>query len=219
MIPGMSDNPGWDAEVDSLVRLLNRGGWQTHEVAHIERVIRDRIEFVRSGVIDPTALYWTEKIQREIDERTRMRWDGKIGWVLDRWAQGNWQIAGVLGFHCILPNLIDYLRERDMQRWESPEAYMKYKREQALKVRMANEYANTQKLLGVIDKMSDKQVKNFIETEKAMQTGETITLHGPTLKSFERMRKASMSAPAPPTHSINPGMQPFRYKRIRKGRK
>jgi len=146
-----------------------------------------------------------------------MRWDNKIGWVLDRWAEGRWQIVGVLGFHCVMTNLIDYLRERDMQRWESPQAYMAHKREQALKVRMANEYASTQKLLGVIDKMSDKQVKEFITVEKAMQTGETITLHGASHRMMVRMVRASRKSPAPPTRSINPGQHPFRY--VRKNRK
>lgn len=206
----------WDDEVSALSRLLTRGGWATNEVAMIDRAARDRAEWVRSGVIHPTAVYWTERIQREIDERTRMRWDNKIGWALDRWAEGRWQIVGVLGFHHVMVNLIDYLRERDMQRWPSPEAYMAHKREQALRVRMANEYANTQKLLGVIDKMSDKQVKEFITVEKAMQTGETITLHGASHRMITRMAKASKNSPAPPTRSINPGMHPFKYVRKRR---
>lgn len=209
--------PHWDDEVAALVRLLGRGGWAPHEVALIDRAARDRAEWVRAGVIHPTAVYWTSRIQREIDERTRMRWDMKIGWVLDRWAEGRWQIVGVLGFHHVMINLIDYLRERDMQRWVSPEAYMKHKRDQALRVRLANEYASTQKLLGVIDKMSDRQVKEFITVEKAMQTGETITLHGASHRMLTRMAKASKRSPAPPARSINPGMHPFRY--VRKAKK
>lgn len=210
----------WDDEVSTLSRLFDRGGWMPHEAALIRRAILDRSEYVRSGVSNVTARYWTAKIQREIDERTRMRWDFKNGWTLDRWAEGRWQVVGVLGFHHIMTNLLDYLRERDMQRWPSPEAYMAYKRDQALKVAMANEYRNTQKLLGVIDKMSDKQVKEFITVEKAMQTGETITLHGATERSFRRMAKASKRSPAPPSgQSINPGGHPFKlvrnYKRIK----
>jgi len=189
----------------------------SHEVAAIERATYDRAEQVRAGLNHPTALYWTHRIQREIDDRTRMRWDFKCGWTLDRWASGAWKVVGVLGFHYVMTNLIDYLRERDMQRWESPQAYLQYKRDQAHKVAMANEYRNTQKLLGVVDKMSDKQVKEFITVERAMQTGETITMHGATAKSFNRMKKASQRSPAPPSgRSINPGMHPFKYVRSRR---
>lgn len=209
----------WDAEVDSLVRLVNRGGWQAHEVATIERAIYDRAQYVRAGVINPTAVYWTERIQT-VDERLRMRWDFKNGFTIDRWAAGCWQVVGVLGFHHVMANLVDYLRERDMQRWPSPEAYLKFKRDQAHKVAMANEYKSTQKLLAAVDKMSDKQVKEFITVERAMQTGETITLHGASHRMLTRMARASRKSPAPPSgQSINPGMHPFKYVRINKRRK
>lgn len=209
----------WDAEVDSLVRLVNRGGWLPHEVATIERAIYDRAQYVRAGVIHPTATYWTERI-RTVDERLRMRWDFKNGFTIDRWAAGCWQVVGVLGFHHVMVNLVDYLRGCDMQRWPSPEAYLKFKRDQALKVQMANEYRNTQKLLGVVDRMSDKQVKEFITVERAMQTGETITLHGASHRMLARMAKASKRSPAPPSgQSMNPGMHPFKYVRINKGKR
>lgn len=204
----------WDDEVSTLSRLFDRGGWMPHEAALIRRAILDRAEYVRSGVRNPTARYWTAKIQREIDERTRMRWDFKNGWTLDRWAEGRWQVVGVFGFNYIREYLIDYLRENDMQRFPSPEAYAAFKRGKALRVQMANEYRNTQKLLGVIDKMSDKQVKEFITVEKAMQTGETITLHGASHRMLTRMAKASKKSPAPPSgQSINPGGHPFKLVR------
>lgn len=205
-----------DEEVLCLMNLLRRGGWAPHEISMIERAAQNRSEEVRAGLTSYTSRYWTTKIKQEIDDRCRLRWDFKQGWVLDRWASGCWNVAGVFGYNYIRPWLIDYLRERDMQRWESPEAYMNHKREQALKVRMANEYANTQKLLGVIDKMSDKQVKEFITVEKAMQTGETITLHGASHRAMVRMAKASRNSPAPPTRSINPGGHPFKLVRTRK---
>lgn len=207
----------WDDEVDALSRLLSRGGWMPHEVTQIERATYDRAEQVRAGLNHPTALYWTKRIQREIDDRTRMRWDFKCGWTLDRWASGAWKVVGVLGFNHVMTNLIDYLRERDMQRWPNPQAYLEYKREKARQVAMANEYKHTQKLMGIVDGMSDKRVKEFITVERAMQTGETITLHGQTERMFSRMRKASQKSPAPPSgKSINPGMHPFKYVRSRR---
>lgn len=210
-----------DEDVLCLQNLLRRGGWAPHEVAMIERAAQMRSEQVRAGLTSYTSRYWTEKIKREIDDRCRLRWDFTNGWCLDRWASGCWNIAGVFGHNHIRPWLIDYLRGCDMQdtkRWPTPEDYINHKREQALRVRLANEYANTQKLLGVIDRMSDKQVKEFITVEKAMQTGETITLHGASHRMLTRMAKASRRSPAPPARSINPGMHPFRYvRKVKKG--
>lgn len=204
----------WDDELSALSRLLNRGGWQAHEVAQIQRAAQDRAEFVRSGILHPTALYWTHKIQSEIDERTRMRYDFKSGWVLDRWAEGRWQVVGVLGFNNIDPWLINYLRERDMQRWPSPQAYLAHKRALAEKKRCDNWAKGVEQINGIVDGMGSKRIKEFIQTERAMQTGETIIMHGPTKRMFDRMKVASAKSPAiPHGRSINPGMHPFKYKR------
>jgi len=200
-----------DDEVFMLMKLLARGGWMPHEVSMIERAAQRRSEEVRAGLTSYTSKYWTRRIQSEIDDRTRLRWDAKNGWTLDRWAEGRWQIVGVLGFHCVMPNLIDYLRERDMQRWPSPQAYLEYKRNLALKKQMENWAAGCQKTAAVIDRMSDKQIKEFITVEKALHTGETVTLHGASERAFDRMRKASRRSPAPPSRSINPGHHPVRF--------
>lgn len=201
-----------DAEVLALTRLLSRGGWQAHEVASIERAAQDRSEYVRAGLRHPTACYWTNRIQREIDDRTRLRYDFKAGWTLDRWATGCWEIVGVLGFNHIMTNLIEYLRENDMQRWPSPQAYLEHKRAIAEKKRYENWAKGNDKLAAIIDSMSSKRIKDFVVTEQAMQTGETITMHGDTLRMFNRMAAASRRSPAPPSgHSINPGMHPFKY--------
>src|SRR5439155_12010963 len=91
----------FDAEVASLDRLLNRGGWLPHEATQIRRAAQDRAEYVRAGLRHPTAKYWTSRIQSEVDDRTRLRYDFKNGWTLDRWAQGCWEVVGVLGFNCV----------------------------------------------------------------------------------------------------------------------
>ncbi len=221
----------WDDEVASLSRLLSRGGWAAHEVAMIERAARDRAQYVRSGVNNPTALYWTERIQNEIDQRTRMRWDDKIGWVLDRWAEGRWQLVGVIGFHSIseyvalqcdkdgmdYSDLIDYLWVKDMQRWPTPKAYIEYKRARAEAVRKRNEYRSDQQLKRIIDGMSDKRIAEFLTVERALKTGERVTLRGRSKQMFDRIAASSARSPAPPTgRSINPGHHPFWGRALRK---
>lgn len=209
-----------DDEVFSLMKLLSRGGWAAHEVATIERAAQRRSEEVRAGLASFTSKYWTGRIQREIDDRTRLRWDLKSGWVLDRWAEGRWQVVGVLGFHTIAEyvamqcdrdnadysDLIDYLRARDMQKWSSPQEYLEYKRARARRRQRINWQLGNEKLAAVIDRMSDKQISEFVAVERAMQTGETIHMYGETKAMYDRLAAASMKAPAPPRgQAINPG--------------
>lgn len=202
-----------DAETYCLIQLLDRGGWAPHEISQIERAIRDRRAQIEGGVSSIFAKRWTDKLQKEVDKRLRLRWDFKNGWVLDRFAQDMWQVAGVFGFNYIRPYLVDYLRENDMQRWPSPEAYLKYKREKAMKVAMENEYRSTQKVLAAVDKMSDKRIREYISTERALQTGERVTLHGASEKMMTTIQKSAAKSPINRSTAINPGQNPFVYKR------
>lgn len=207
-----------DAEVLCLQNLLKRGGWKTDEVAMIERAVQKRSEQVRAGLTSFTSRYWTAKIQAELDDRCRLRWDFTNGWCLDRWATGCWEVAGVFGFNTIRPWLIEYLRECDMQdtkRWATPEEYAKFKRDKAQKVQFANWAAGCQKIAAAVDSMSDRQIKEFITVEKALHSGETITLHGASKRSFDRMLRASKRSPAPPQRSINPGHHPIKFAKVR----
>lgn len=208
---------GLDAEVVTNVNLLARGGWLPHEVTHIERVIADRQAFVEAGLHTPTGQYWTAKLQSEIEANLRVRWDFNNGWVIDRWIRedGWWLTIGVLGFHCIRPDLVDYLRSRDMQR-VSPDEYLQQKRAAAERVRQSNEKDSTNKVLAAVDSLSDKRVKEFIEVERAMQTGETIVARGETEAMLGRMHRASEQAEQSPeayTPSENEAYNPFKLTR------
>jgi hypothetical protein len=220
-----------DDEVFVLMKLLDRGGWNAHETAAIDRAIQTRSEQVRAGLTSPTSRYWTDKIRREIDDRCRLRWDFTNGWTIDRWASGRWIVAGVLGFHTIseyvsiqcdkdnadYTDLIDYLRAKDMQKWASPQHYLEYKRARARRRQRLNWQLGNERLAAIIDRMSDAQIKEFIMVERAMQTGDTVTMHGETKAIYDRLAAASRNTPRPPTgqasQAINPGMHPFIYKR------
>ena len=72
--------------------------------------------------------------------------------------------------------------------------------------------------MGVVDRMSSRQISDFIETERAIQSGETITAHGEDFKTLERMNEAAKRAGPkavlpPSSESVNPGMHPKIYKR------
>jgi hypothetical protein len=206
--------PEWfDEEIDANISLLNRGGWMPHEVALIQRAIRERAEFIRAGIGHPTAKYWSKRIQDELDRFTRLRWDFQSGWVLDRFSDGCYHVVGVFGFHYIREWLIDYLRERDMQRWPSPEAYLEHKRAQARKVEYENWAKGNMQLMANIDRMSNKQIQNFLNVERAIQTGETIRAHGSDEVFLDRQAAAARFAPELPRGALNPGMHPRMFRR------
>lgn len=187
-----------DLEARTLMDMLARGCWLSHEVSGIERQIRDRREQVAAGLSSPTSAHWTAKLQT-LDKQLRLRWDFKQGWVIERdvpeWRC--WAICGVLGFREVPLNLLDILRRSDMQR-VGPDEWLRQKREQAAKIRESNDRNATEKVLAAVDKLSEKRVKEFIEVERAVQTGETIVAHGESEKMLDRMRQASFRAEQEP---------------------
>jgi hypothetical protein len=240
-------HPDWlDIEVSTLSFMLSNGCWMANEVAEIERQLEERKAQLLSGLGSATQIFWTAKVQRELDANCRVRRDPVHGWMLDRWIEdpGCWQPVGYIGtggklekvaenekFHdegpgfmssnedgtvslCrvvddkIRPDLIDFLRAHDMQR----PGYFVEKAAKAAAIRLENEKAATNKVLMAVDSMTDKRLKEFLEVEKAIQTGDTVTMHGETMRQFEKMTEAGKKAPPGP-ESSNPGAHPLKLKR------
>lgn len=83
--------------------------------------------------------------------------------------------------------LVKEFREADMQRpGNSGPERAERKREQAIVIQQQNEVASNDRLRGVIDNMSNTQVKKFVEVEKAIQTGETVTMHGDDRRFYDK---------------------------------
>jgi hypothetical protein len=108
----------------------------------------------------------------------------------------------------VRPDLIDFLRACDMQR----PGYFIEKAAKSAAIRLANEKAATTRVLMAVDSMTDRRLKEFIAVEKAIQTGETVTMHGETMRQFDLMTEAGKTAPPGP-QSSNPGMHPQVHKR------
>lgn len=210
-----------DIEVGTLQFMLSRGQWAPSEVAHIRRQIEDRKAQILSGLGSAHQIYWTLKVQTELDDRCRVRHDPVHGWMLDRWIDEPecWHPVGYIGTggHLqdgivvddkVRPDLIQYLCAHDMQR----PGYFVEKAAKSAAIRLANETANTDRVLMAVDSLSTKRLNEFINVEKAIQTGDTVTMHGATMKIFERMTEAGKKAPEGP-QSSNPGMHPLKHKR------
>jgi len=203
--------------------MLERGQWAPTEVAHIRRQIHDHQQQLLAGVANPTAGVWTGILNRELDPLLRMRLDFKLGFVLDRWVSdwNCWAVVGTLGWSRIRPDLVDYLKSRDMQRYGA-EKYLAMKRKQAAKVCEANERKSTEKVLAAVDSLSSKQVENFVRVEQARHTGEKLVHHGPDLRFVEHVAEAQKTTPAIPDdmgqYCGNPGMNPKVYTRKKGGK-
>jgi hypothetical protein len=68
--------------------------------------------------------------------------------------------------------------EGDLQRFESPAEYLRYKRAKAAKIRDENERKATEQLLAVIADMPLKKLQQIRDVETAMITGEKIRAYG-----------------------------------------
>lgn len=87
--------------------------------------------------------------------------------------------------------VIEKMNECDMQRWSTPAEYKRYKDGLSAKVREANIIKAQETMNNTLLSLGSKRLANFIEVERAFQTGERVTLHGEALKSIEHMVQSS----------------------------
>lgn len=237
---GINDVPEWwDIEVATLSDMLAKGMWMPHEVPHIRRQLQERKDILIEGLGNPTQMMWTIRVQAEVDPLCRVRRDRHHGWMLDRFVENVncWHPVGYIGAggraariirphgeqeivvidDHVRPDLIDFLKSRDMQR----PGYIKEKRDAAERIRKANEDAATEKVAAAVDGLSTKRLDNFIAVERAIQTGETITMRGDDQRRYEIMKQSQLKyakehgklPDIPQGQSMNPGMHPRLHKR------
>lgn len=216
-------HPTYDLEAKTLIDMLGQGKWSPSEIPLIEQKIRDIRGRVEAGLSSPTSRHWTARLQ-SLDAKLRLRWDFVVGWVIERAVDewGCWAICGTLGWRHVPLNLLDIMRAGDMQR-VGPEKWLEQKRAAADRVRTTNEKLSTDAVLGAVDRLTDKRIKEFIEVERAVQTGETITAHGETERSLDRMRQASFRAQQESdlhdeSQAMNPQDHPLRQTRAAGGK-
>jgi hypothetical protein len=234
----------WDIEVATLTDMLEKGMWEAHEVSHIKRQLADRVAAISAGLGSPTQIYWTLKVQKEVDANCRVRHDRHYGWMLDRWVDSLacWHPVGYVGAggravkieengtevtivedDKVRPDLVTFLKERDMQR----PGYVEEKMATQAAIREANEKRSTEKVLTAVDSLSTRRLKEFIEVERAMQTGELVTMKGATRESWDKMEKSQLKyakehGELPPVakadKAMNPGHHPKLLKRVKGGK-
>lgn len=128
---------------------------------------------------------------RDIDPMTRLRWDYDAeAWAVDRAIEqyGAWFPV----FFWVGPwygdeGMFTAMRKGDMQKFKDPAEYLRQKREEAKKKREENDKAQTDKMRGIIDGLSDRQVDQFIKVEQALASGEKIHVRGDDAVTLQYM--------------------------------
>jgi hypothetical protein len=228
-----------DVEIVTAQRALDTGQiMDLGDRAKLHEAIEFRKSAILVGLADPIARSWTKKLQKEVEPLLRMRLDPVLGYVIDRWveAEGYWhKIPGAIGFYPPKPGLCERMKTQyDMWKQSSPKEdedaiqgrarhpILKKKDKASAKVLAENEQKSTDKVLAAVDSLSEKQLKNFVDVERARHTGEKLIHHGPDLKFVEHVDKVQKTTPAIPEDSGkycgNPGMNPKVYTRKKGGR-
>lgn len=109
--------------------------------------------------------------------------------AIEQWipALDCWMVNGYFEPGTYVDKVIETLRKGD-PRFKTAEQIITERREAAAKVRAANEEAGNQRVLAAIDGMSTRQVKEFVEVEQALQTGEEIHFHGSDIDTLDSLQ-------------------------------
>lgn len=243
------DRPaGIDLDHHTMVGILGCGQLTVLEKVALERSTRNRIERFAAGAEIGRGTEWERKFQR-IDPELRLRWgypegpgevlhevrklrgeeDPPAHWVVDRWVHQfkSWvPVLWICDADFTPPKPVCcnswwwlQLSKADMQAAESSKEIVRKKRE-AADARQAQLRKEGEENLGAaIDSLSTKQMREFIEVEQAMATGEKIEAHGSDEVFLDRAlatQKKHGAPVLPAGNSINPGMHPRRYVRQRR---
>jgi hypothetical protein len=171
----------------------------------VKAMIMGRCQMLESGVMQ--APRWMVQRLAEVDPLLNLRWDFFEGcWVVDRFTQveGCWTPVCVWkdenGAKQLDLSLIETLQDGDMWRFANYKEYLAYKREKARKQRERNRKAGEEKILAAFDKLSSRDLNEFVEVGQALKTGETIECHGNDAGYFQRYNEGAKAAIAADYH-------------------
>jgi hypothetical protein len=234
-----------DIEHHGMIALLHHPQLTAEMKSSIDREIFVRAERIRSGAFCGAGTEWEKRFQR-IDRELRLRWAFPEGpgeivyhdrvargvphpaahWVVDRWVE-QWQAWAPVLFICDTsveppaPLHINsawwlMLKAADMQAADNAKRILDEKRAAAAARRAEIRKENDEKVRAAVDSLSSRQIKQFVEVEQAIQSGEKIEAHGSDERFLDHVwnnQKQGKIANVPTGRSINPGMHPRRYQR------
>jgi len=221
-----------NGEVKSMIDIRDR---VPLSVRHIfTSKISDKQQQVMSGLaLTPE---WVQESLFALDPYLRIRWDffppkdkgfqpsfliERVDTALRAWLPIFWHVTDDgapkrLSLWDVY-DILQTLREADMRQAESPEEYIAMKRERARLKRQENDRRGEARILAAVDSLTTRQIKQFVEVERAIKFGETIRAKGSDAAFLNMVwdrQKQFGYAPIPGSQAaFNPGMAPGKYSR------
>ncbi len=191
--------------------------------ATASRYLGDLLERLDAGIAQVKLMGHShvERKLKEIDPCLVLRWDFAQGlYAIDRYAAD-------LGCHLTIFFWSHTLGEggairaillaSDMQRYDTPQAYHALKQELVDNALRGQEKKRAEAALAAVDSLSDARIRNFLAVERAMQIGEKVHVTGEDAKWLNKsydLTKRGLIPDVDPRGVINPGMHPFKHRRL-----
>lgn len=182
--------------------------------------LETHLELLQTGIVRARDHQFVERKIQEADPNLRLRWDYKQGlFAIDRFApQLGHHLTIFFWSHTLGEGLAirAILLASDMQRADTPQAYHKLKQEMVNAALKRKESERAENALAAVDQLSTERIKNFLAVERALQIGEKIHVSGDDAKWLNRQYERTQAGLIPdvPTQAINPGMHPFKHRRM-----
>ena len=152
-------------------------------------------------------------------------------WVVERWVE-QWKcwalVLEITDYSSGKPRRVEIseywvnrLRAADMQAAANSREYVNEKRKNAEKIQESNKKAADEVTLAAVDSLSTESLRNMVAVETAIQTGEAIRASGPDAQFLNRVYDTQQKqgpAQIPTGQSVNPGMNPKRRQRTKRGK-
>jgi len=165
------------------------------EIPWIDMMIRQRQEQLRSELAK-ADLILDAMIRTRINHQMRCRPDSTNGKLaVEQWipALRSWIVNGYFESNTPSWEIIRVLEAGDPTKKNAEQALAEA-RENAAAQRERNEAAGDQKVKDVVSSLSDKRVEQFVDVERALHTGENITVRGDDRRSIEKMVEDTRTA-------------------------
>jgi hypothetical protein len=187
----------YDVETETMMSLISALTFKgTETCSQVRRMIRERVQMFQCG--RQQVSQWIRSELQRYDDQLDIRWDYlNQEFIIERYGRKSRAWIPIMEWKDNLDNRIfDLLRDGDMWRFSSSEAYLEAKRARSAKIREDNRNKANERLLDAIDSLSNREAEEFMEVEQAFKTGEKVRFMGQDDKSFTRMQEGSKKAAA-----------------------
>lgn len=165
------------------------------ETGFLDQCILDRMQFLRSELAQVDFLF--DSIVRDhMGPQFRTRPDlQRMKIAVEQWvpALDIWMVNGYFDPDTTAYHIVSTLQAGDPRRL-SPIDALAERRAQAESNQISHDRASTDRVLGAVDALTDRQVQNFVAVEQALQTGETITVREDDRRQIENLVESTRHA-------------------------